>query len=384
MGKWISAAVLALAACAAAASATPEDAPAPAAPAAGGSGWVSIAPEPVRIGERTLMATCSHAPSADPAYRFWFRQGAADGLVVFFDGGGACWDDVTCAVPWLSGGRPDDGFYKAELLPTDDPSRFGGIFELANPNNPLRHWSFVFVPYCTGDVHTGSNTARYTDPDTGESYAIEHRGADNFHVVLEWMRQNVSPPRQLVVAGSSAGAYGATVHFQAVRRAFPNGRAVMLADAGQGVSTQSFIEQRERAWGYRAPRGLLRRSEQVTPDTDLIARLAARYRNDRFAQFTTAHDRTQSGFYALMGVENACSAWNEAMTRALALRQRSANFRSYVAAGESHSILRSPAFYSEASGGAPFRDWFAQLINGDAPENHACVECQAAPTACAF
>lgn len=383
MKALVSLAALALAACAAA-SAAPEEAPALVASAPSAAGWVSIAPEPVRIGERTLTATCSHAPGADPAYRFWFRQGSADGLVVFFDGGGACWDDVTCAVPWLASGRPDDGFYKAEILPTDNPNRFGGIFELANPRNPVRDWSFVFVPYCTGDVHTGANTAHYTDPDTGAPYEIEHRGADNFLIVLEWLRAQRLRPERLLVTGSSAGAYGASAHFAELRAAFPRGRAVMFGDAGQGVATQDFIEQRERSWRYQVTPGILRRGEQITPETDLIGRLAARFPRDRFGQFTTAHDSTQSGFYALMGVENACTAWSAAMQTQLAARQHQPNFRSYVAAGEQHTILRSPAFFTETSGGVVFRDWFAALIDGGEPENRACVECAAAQMQCRF
>lgn len=381
MKALVSLAALALAACAAA-SASP-DAPA-IAEAVSASGWAAIEPAPVRIGDRMFTPTCSHAPGADPAYRFWFRHGTADGLVVFFDGGGACWDDVTCAVPWLASGRPNDGFYKAEILPTDNPNRFGGIFELNNPRNPVRDWSFVFVPYCTGDVHTGSNTARYTDPDTGAPFEIEHRGADNFRAVLAWLRGQGQRPERLLVTGSSAGAYGASAHFAEIRAAFPRGRAVMFGDAGQGVATQAFIEQRERAWRYQVTPGVLRRNEQITPETDLIGRLAARFPRDRFGQFTTAHDTTQSGFYALMGVENACTAWSDTMRTQLAARQNAPNFRSYVAAGEQHTILRSPVFYSETSGGVAFRDWFAALIDGGEPGNRTCEECAAAQMQCRY
>jgi Pectinacetylesterase len=348
--------------------------------------WVAIAPTPTRIDGRVYTATCSQARGADPAYKFWFHRGTADGLVVFFDGGGACWDDVTCAIPRLRDApRDDDGFYKAELITTDDPNRFDGIFDLDNPRNPVRNWSFVYVPYCTGDVHTGSNTARYTDPDTGEPFTIEHRGADNFRVVLGWLKQNFAQPQQLLVAGSSAGAYGAATHYPRIREAYPRSRAILIGDAGQGVMTQSFLEQRERSWRAELPRGLFRRHEPITPETDMIGRLAERYPNDRFAQYTTVHDITQSSFYALMGVENACLAWSQAMSTALAERQRAPNFRSYLASGETHSILRTPRFYTEASGGASFAEWFAALVDaGPAWVNRACEDCRIRPNRCSY
>lgn len=357
------------------------------APAEAQNGWVQVTPEPAWLDGRLFEATCSHAAGTDPAYRFWFRRGTADGLVVFFDGGGACWDDVTCAIPRRrEAERDDDGFFKAELLPTDNPNRFSGIFDLNNPRNPVRDWSIVYVPYCTGDVHSGSNTAHYADPDTGESYTIEHRGADNFRVVLNWLTQNFAQPGQILVAGSSAGAYGASTHYSRIRTAYPRGRALMFGDAGQGVMTQAFLDQRDTSWRMAVPREILPRNAHVTPEIDVVGRLAARYPRDRFAQYTTAHDITQSSFYALMGAENACVAWTATMTSALAERQHEGNFRSYLAAGETHAILRTPRFYTEQSGGAPLAEWLAAALsaNGGGWENRACENCMVRPTRCSY
>lgn len=360
------------------------DAPAESAPA---SEWVQVTPPPVRLDGRLYEATCSHATGTDPAYRFWMRRGTAAGIVVFFDGGGACWDDITCAIPRRrEAERDDDGFYKPELIPTDNPNRFSGIFDLNNPRNPVRDWSFVYVPYCTGDVHSGSNTATYTDPDTGQPYQIEHRGSDNFRVVLDWMKDNLPQPEQLLVAGSSAGAYGASTHYARIRAAFPRGRALMLGDAGQGVMTQTFLDQRNASWQFALPRGVLPRNAAITPDTDIVARLAARYPADRFAQYTTAHDITQSSFYALMGAENACVAWTNAMVTGLERRQHAGNFRSYLASGETHAILRTPRFYSEQSGGVPLAEWLTAALstNGAGWDNRECRDCMVRPTRCAY
>lgn len=346
--------------------------------------WIRITPEPITFGGRTITPTCSEAPGADPAYSFWVRRGASDRLVIFFDGGGACWDDLTCSVPWLATGRSDDGFYKAEILPNDNPNRFGGLFALNNPRNPVRDWSFVYVPYCTGDVHLGSNTARYRDVDTGDEFSIQHRGGDNFRVILNWVRRHMEAPQQLLVAGSSAGAYGAVGHYIRIRTAFPQARAMLFGDAGQGVTTPEFYDLRNARWGYAPPRAL---RMGITPqETDSVARLAALYPEDRFAQFTTANDRTQSAFYALMGVANACEAWSEKMSRDLTVRQQAQNFRSYVAAGDAHTILRAPGFYAETSGGEVFVDWFAALLNlaSDSAPNRSCIDCRPPPERCGF
>lgn len=354
------------------------------APEAGG--WVELAPQPIEIDGRRFEPTCSDAPGAESAFRFWARRGASNRLVVFFDGGGACWDDVTCAVPRLAEhGREGDGFYKAELLPGDDPRTMSGIFDLDNPRNPVRDWSFVFVPYCTGDVHAGSNTQRYTDPDTGETFAIQHRGADNFRIVLEWMRANFDAPEAIAVTGSSAGAYGAVTHYAAIRAAFPTGRALMLGDAGQGVTPGDFIGRRNANWNYQLPASVFGDRDQITAEDDLVARLAAHYPDDRFAQYTTAHDITQVAFYAFMGASNACAAWTERMRADLATRQRStSNFRAYLANNDTHTILRSRLFYTERSGGTPFAEWMGALLEEDAPANAACRNCARRAARCPY
>lgn len=382
---WIVAAALALAACGGSAAPDPERIVhvAAALPPAS-QDWVELTPQAVELEGRVIEPTCSGAPGADPAFSFWARRGVENRLVVFFDGGGACWDDVTCAVPMLATDRGNsEGFYKAELLPGDDPRRMSGIFDLSNPRNPVRDWSFVFVPYCTGDVHSGSNTATYRNLDTGETYTLEHRGADNFRLVLEWMRANFEAPDEILVTGSSAGAYGAATHYARIREAFPSGRAVMLGDAGQGVTTPDFLERRNGNWRYQLPESVFGGNAQLTSDDDIVGMLAAHYPNDRFAQYTTAQDRTQAGFYALMGVSNACRAWTEKMARDLDRRQSAPNFRSYLAAGQSHTILRDRLFYTEQSGGAPFADWFAALLNGDSA-SRACENCLAVTGRCQF
>jgi hypothetical protein len=277
-----------------------------------------------------------------------------------------------------------DGFYRAELMPDDMPARMDGIFDLDNPRNPLRDWSFVFVPYCTGDVHSGSNTAHYTDPDTGEAYEIEHRGADNFQVVLEWMRANFAAPQRILVTGSSAGAYGAATHYAGIREAFPGGQAMMLGDAGQGVTTPGFLERRNNNWRYQLPESVFGADAQLTHDEDIVTELAQHFPQDRFAQYTTAHDETQVAFYALMGAENSCRAWTNAMAEALETREQLPNFHAYLAAGQSHTILRSRLFYTESTGGQPFAEWLGALVNGADWQNRACTQCLAAPRQCRF
>lgn len=356
-------------------------------------GWVRIVPQPVTINGRVFKPTCSGAPgTTSSTYSFYFRKGTANGLLVFFNGGGACWNSATCSKPRLAGdkaffsGKNDQdmvGVYKAELLPGDGPARMGGLLDRANPQNPVRDWSMLFVPYCTGDVHSGSNTAQYTMPDTGKPFKIEHRGWDNMQVILPWLRANAAQPSRLLVSGSSAGAYGAATHFSALRGLYPKARAVYLGDSGQGVTTPEFERLRNKTWNYTLPTTVFGPNAQNTADTEVVAKLAAYFPKDRFAQFTTIQDATQTAFYAQMGTGQVCNAWTNKMLNELAIRQASTNFRSYVAQGDTHTILRAPLFYSEQSGGIPFTAWLRSLLDDtELPKNASCTTCLAPQPGC--
>src|SRR4026209_2247663 len=45
-------------------------------------------------------ATCSGFPGTDPTFSFWAKRGVSTKLVVFFEGGGTCYDSFTCAFPF--------------------------------------------------------------------------------------------------------------------------------------------------------------------------------------------------------------------------------------------------------------------------------------------
>jgi len=130
------------------------------------------------------------------------------------------------------------------------------------------------------------------------------------------------------VSGSSAGAYGAATHYTALRELYPKARAMFLGDRGQGVTTPEFERFRNKSWNDQLPSSVFGPEAHNMPDTQVVAKLAAHFRNDRFAQFTSIHDATQTAFYAQMGASPGCNAWTNMMGSELASRQASPNFRS--------------------------------------------------------
>ena len=76
----------------------------------------------------------------------------SDKVVIYLQGGGACFNTLTCLTVANAGG------YGASNFSTDAASlpKYS-LFNRDDATNPTKDWNYVYVPYCTGDVHSGNN-----------------------------------------------------------------------------------------------------------------------------------------------------------------------------------------------------------------------------------
>ncbi|MDH5546614.1 MAG: pectinacetylesterase family protein [Gammaproteobacteria bacterium] len=384
--------------------------------------------------ERLITPSCSGAlevtgfgPSgpiitpSDKTYAFYYRPGSSEETLVYFDGGGACWNEETCAsslLPGLTGGKVPSSFL-GKLVESSSPENLGGIFDFSRNDNPFKNHSIIFVPFCTGDIFWGSNTAIYKNTSLTLLQAdgtpvtlpigdmvIEHRGFDNFLAVREWMKtsllNSLDESVKLTVAGSSAGAYGALLAFPYLKQLLPNSRAHLLSDGGNGVILDKFIQDVFQSdispWQARAnfPNWLPAFEAATFGDPDLFivtinTAIAMQYPRDRFAQFTTAWDAVQILFYNIMKSEytvpnngfygwfnvNAQTAgeWNLRMQAGAGATSAAANYRFHITPGCVHTALRfTDEFYSQTTGLTPLNDWIKNMISnrGNAWQSESC------------
>ena len=79
------------------------------------------------------------------------------------------------------GAADEDTALRSASEADDDPnSADSGVFDLDNPDNPVRDWTMVFMPYCTGDVHAGTRTNA-----TAETWGLWFDGHLNFARILD-------------------------------------------------------------------------------------------------------------------------------------------------------------------------------------------------------
>lgn len=337
-------------------------------------------------------ASCSGYPGTDPTFRFWSRAGKSKNLVVFFEGGGACWDNLSCTFPLDSRVPPGlPQFFVPAVTDASAPTNKSGLFDDTRADNPVKDWTVVYIPYCTGDIHLGSSTRTYYNAGNPvfplpPQFDIQHRGFDNFMVVLDWIKRELPKPERVLVTGSSAGGYGATGNFPWVAEAYPKAELTVMADASQGVTTPLFDKGSpgRQTWNPQLAPWVFGDGNVSGPE---LLRYGARaYPNGRFGQFSNVVDGVQIQFYGYMkqyygpggSCPNPVSDWNQQMLGTLASYSGElGNFRSYLAPGSTHTILRSPGFFSDVGGGQPVAAWLGALLNRGAtgPGNAACADC---------
>jgi pectinacetylesterase len=295
-------------------------------------------------------------------FAFWARVGAPDRLLVFFQGGGGCWDYRSCA--------PGTALFDDSVDAGDDPGVTGaGVLDLDDPRNPFAGWSVLFVPPCTGDVYMGDAVRTYRAG--GRSVTVHHRGHANAVAALEWMVQRVPGARQVFVTGCSAGSIGSILHTPRVIRQYPGARVAQLGDSlGYLFSRPTDLRS---LWGAG------RRLPDWVPGVRAIPRdrftmprfygaVAGHYPQAAFAQVNFRDDFVQRRFHEAAGGEP--EAFADALLNNLAAIQASSpNFRSCLLEGSEHCALPRPEFYTLESGGVGLRDWVADLAAGRAVGN---------------
>jgi hypothetical protein len=338
--------------------------------------WTEIDPEVVYpdFTYNELKPACASCPMCDPKFTFFVKGGTTNNVVIYFQGGGACWDSMNCLYfhTYYEEVPPIEMFYDTEGK---------GIFDTTKGANPFKTWYFVYIPYCTGDVHWGANDMEYPDYlgyYGGQPQTIKHRGFVNFQVVLKWVEDNFRRPNNIFVSGSSAGSYGAIMCFPYIKEAFPWSRVSVLGDAGNGVTGGDFQTESINNWNIQMPTWIPGfedgYDENMTMDVVYEA-IAKEYRFCKIAQFTTAWDWNQTFFYNVMsnikdptGWESTwplvwCDWHQQMLDFVWNTAAEARNYRYYIAAGSYHTIMMSPEFYTEDSAGIPFAKWVKAMVN---------------------
>jgi hypothetical protein len=302
-------------------------------------------------------------------YAYFVVPGARDKVIIEFEGGGACWDELTCGFAGsLFKETVDIAAHTKVLAGTD------GWYDHTHPGHPMPDWTHVFVPYCTGDVHWGDAVKTY---GTGaKAVTINHKGAVNATAVLNWVYRELPAPSKVFVTGCSAGGYGSILWAPQVQDHYTAAKVYHFSDSAAGVITPDFFQKSFPSWNVDAHfPSYLGKAADVGSLAVLYEGIAAHYPGNVYSQYNTVLDMNQTFFFMAMGGTDA-AAWSMQMKASIKdIETKSPNFRAFIADGQQHCILPQPNFYDAEAGGTKLTTWLSDMVNDKPIANAYCPTC---------
>ena len=184
-----------------------------------------------------------------------FRKGTENKVVVYFFGGG-----VSITPETSEGGKE---FYATTMLAQDFVAQ-GGIGS-NDDHNPFKDWSFIVIPYDTGDFHAG--TGIYEGEKT-----VYHTGYNNYSAFVEQIKPYVGEPDTLLVTGFSAGGFATSLLADDVIDRFPSAGNVTVCVDSSLLLYAGWHDTAVDLW--RTPSEI---SDRLTTDNLVLDSLTALY-----------------------------------------------------------------------------------------------------------
>ncbi|MFT3923732.1 MAG: pectin acetylesterase-family hydrolase [Myxococcales bacterium] len=292
-------------------------------------------------------------------------------LMIFLEGGGACYDDLTCLA------NPPSTL----VLPMTD-----GIWDETKKNNPVKGWNMVYVPYCTGDSHSGTNPAGVVPKVAGTQKFV---GYTNMGIFLKAIVPMFPDIEKVLLTGISAGGFGASANTVQVMNAFPsNVKGVLLDDSGPAMSSKYLapcLQERWRnLWGL--DNSMLKDCGTDCPNQndfvlDFSKHLAKTYGDRKSGIIEASEDGVITRFFGVG--QNECTGsfvgagipgptFTEGLLDFRAQLAPYPNFYTYFPSGDKaqqHTWLTSNSLYEYKVGDVAMIDWVTAIINGEATVN---------------
>lgn len=195
------------------------------------SGWTAVS---------APLLTCRDGSTAQALYQE-HKKGAD--LLIFFEGGGACFNAATCA-------QNPANFDAAAVELFKEGLGGGGVFDRSKgAENPFAEYNFLFVPYCSGDVWLGAQPNGVVPGVPGVQKFL---GYANSKAALDYAAASLLPAAggHVVLAGESAGGFGVLGNYFQFNQAFA-GKDVKLHvidDSGPAMSAPYLAACLQAQW----------------------------------------------------------------------------------------------------------------------------------------
>ncbi len=298
---------------------------------------------------------------------------ASDKLVIYFQGGGACFNSATC-------GSNPAYFNATSFALAVFAGGEQGIFNSTDAANPFRDWNAVFIPYCTGDVHAG-NASGVNVPGSGSPTNQQFVGYRNVGHYLKRIIPTFPNVTKVLLTGASAGGFGSMLNYHRVAQAFCPRPVSLVNDSGpvfQDMYLAPCLQKRWRQlWNFDAslPMGCAGCSAADGGGMSNYEKFIAQtYPMQRLGVISSFQDSTIAYFYGFG--QNNCAAIDGTpgalpgatfQAGLIDLREnllkQQPNWSTFFLTGSTHTYLNNSNYSTLTSAGVKLVDWMQNITN---------------------
>ncbi len=310
-------------------------------------------------------AKCRNGSKAGLSVRY--NDGSSN-LLIFLEGGGACFNFTTCMA-------------NPAAVAARNPGA-SGIFAFGNENNPFKDFNAVYIPYCTGDCHAGANP----NGNIAGAGKQQFMGGENYRLFLASILATFPDPELIVISGYSAGSMGAAYNYNVTAETYAGtARVVAVADAA-AVMREDYLTpclQKIVVNAWNMDKYIPSDCDGCDPTTDdgslhkIYQYVAEKHTEASLGLISALQDSTMRTFFGY-GLSN-CNVTIPSYpgTRyAEGLRDLRDFFNeislkggTYFFAGQQHGKLEFSDFYTTNVNGTSLVDWVNGVMEGGSTEH---------------
>ena len=299
-------------------------------------------------------AVCANGSPASIAVNL--ARGSED-LLVYFEGGGGCFDANSC-FELRAAARIDADITGAEKNNIVLGLSLTPMLARGDGANPFRAASYAYVPYCTGDLHSGDATQVYTHE--GVDHTVRHHGGANAQLTIDALHATLPEVTTVWDMGSSAGGYGATLNHHRFAAAWPDADVHLLADCAPLLQpiTNPLADYAlwQSRWNMEQP--------PICPGCEtsfpaMVDAIAAAHPGSRIALLAYDEDAVIKQFFGYASLAGPTAALIDD-------HYEGAGRHAFVLSSDKHVMLGEYGTVTQPGGGMTLREWIEAWAVGDA------------------
>lgn len=297
----------------------------------------------------------------------------ADGVLIYFQGGGACYDSLSCSLNADSRVAGSNyGFPQFSKWSRWWGQR--GIFNIRNAKNPVRQWNHVYIPYCSGDLFAGQQSKTLIEQVEKPQQFLGHQNTTR---LMTTIAEYFSNPQSVLVAGASSGGLGVMFNYDKIAEAFKPAAINALIDSApflidENIDGSCFQKKIISTFDLRLPEDCPACAQYSNGGfAKLYEYLGTKYPNAKFG--LTSAESDVAGVLLMNKESHKCGGEGVNLLRyrqgLLELRKREltsvSNWSSFFWKGIEHTATQNDQmFYRNKAGGKSMAEWLYAYLRG--------------------